>query len=60
MYVSLFSLFHYDFSAEVKGKLTEAHKDAVQECIANAEQLTELHTQIVACDQVFEVKHYLI
>ncbi|VDN28061.1 unnamed protein product [Cylicostephanus goldi] len=43
-----------NFSAQVKEELTEAHKVAVRECIQNAEKLTDLHNQIVACDQVFE------
>ncbi|CAI4228617.1 unnamed protein product [Auanema sp. JU1783] len=43
-----------DFSVQVKDELTEAHKEAVKDCIANADQLTELHNQIVSCDSVFE------
>ncbi|KAK6746746.1 hypothetical protein RB195_000172 [Necator americanus] len=43
-----------DFSAQVKEELTEAHRIAVRECIQNADKLTDLHNQIVACDQVFE------
>uniref|UniRef100_A0A183G0C4 Vacuolar protein sorting-associated protein 52 homolog n=1 Tax=Heligmosomoides polygyrus TaxID=6339 RepID=A0A183G0C4_HELPZ len=35
-------------------ELTEAHRSAVLECIQNADKLTDLHNQILACDQVFE------
>ncbi|KAL6738026.1 hypothetical protein Aduo_011620 [Ancylostoma duodenale] len=43
-----------NFSARVKEELTEAHRIAVRECIQNADKLTDLHNQIIACDQVFE------
>ncbi|VDL65180.1 unnamed protein product [Nippostrongylus brasiliensis] len=33
---------------------SEAHKAAVRECIQNADKLTDLHNQILACDLVFE------
>ncbi|KAK6021720.1 Vps52 / Sac2 family protein, partial [Ostertagia ostertagi] len=39
---------------QVNEELTEAHRIAVKECIQNADKLTDLHNQILACDQVFE------
>ncbi|VDL67511.1 unnamed protein product [Nippostrongylus brasiliensis] len=42
------------FSVQVNEELTEAHKAAVRECIQNADKLTDLHNQILACDLVFE------
>uniref|UniRef100_A0A158PB29 Vacuolar protein sorting-associated protein 52 homolog n=1 Tax=Angiostrongylus cantonensis TaxID=6313 RepID=A0A158PB29_ANGCA len=38
----------------VKDELNDAHRTAVRECIQNADKLTDLHNQILACDQVFE------
>ncbi|KJH46182.1 Vps52 / Sac2 family protein [Dictyocaulus viviparus] len=43
-----------NFSDSIKEELTEAHRNAVRECIRNADKLTDLHNQIIACDQVFE------
>ncbi|KAK6030470.1 Vps52 / Sac2 family protein [Ostertagia ostertagi] len=43
-----------NFSVQVNEELTEAHRIAVKECIQNADKLTDLHNQILACDQVFE------
>ncbi|KAE9419192.1 hypothetical protein Angca_009057 [Angiostrongylus cantonensis] len=43
-----------NFSAQVKDELNDAHRTAVRECIQNADKLTDLHNQILACDQVFE------
>lgn len=45
----------YCVSVQVNEELTEAHRSAVLECIQNADKLTDLHNQILACDQVFEV-----
>ncbi|CAD6189177.1 unnamed protein product [Caenorhabditis auriculariae] len=41
-------------SEDVGQKLSEAHKSAVQECIAQADKLVTLHTQIESCDRIFE------
>lgn len=43
-----------NISVQVNEELTEAHRSAVLECIQNADKLTDLHNQILACDQVFE------
>uniref|UniRef100_A0A7I5EBR7 Vacuolar protein sorting-associated protein 52 homolog n=1 Tax=Haemonchus contortus TaxID=6289 RepID=A0A7I5EBR7_HAECO len=43
-----------NISVKVNEELTEAHRIAVKECIQNADKLTDLHNQILACDQVFE------
>nr|CDJ83703.1 Vps52 Sac2 domain containing protein [Haemonchus contortus] len=43
-----------NISVKVNEELTEAHRIAVKECIQNADKLTDLYNQILACDQVFE------
>ncbi|CAI5453991.1 unnamed protein product [Caenorhabditis angaria] len=41
-------------SDDVGQKLSEAHKNAVKQCLTNADKLATLHNQIDACDKVFE------
>lgn len=38
----------------IREELKQAHSDAVTECVKNADKLTDMHNQIVSCDQVFE------
>ncbi|KAK0406157.1 hypothetical protein QR680_018400 [Steinernema hermaphroditum] len=42
------------YSAQIDEQLKVANRDAVQDCIQQADKLVDLHSQITTCDEVFE------
>ncbi|MFH4978802.1 hypothetical protein AB6A40_005511 [Gnathostoma spinigerum] len=42
-----------DYSAKLKNELQDAHQNAVQDCIDQADQLADLHAELKACDDAF-------